>query len=401
MKYYRTTLKGVIDLLQKIFVEGLYADKVISYALKNNPKWGARDRSFVAESTYELVRWWRLINESLAEENDNSVTNHYRLFATWQLINGNELPDWEEFAGIDKNKIIENASKLKSDRKVRESIPDWLDELGSKELGEEVWSREIAELNKPAKLVIRVNTIKITSGQVQRMLKEQEIETITSEEYPDALIVLKRKNLHNLVQFKKGWFEIQDASSQLVAQYLQVEPGMKVIDACAGAGGKSVHIGALMNNTGTIISMDLNEKKLEELTRRAERAGVTIIETRVVNDLVVDQLTNIGDRLLLDVPCSGLGVLRRKPHTKWKLSAEKIEEIKNVQKKILSDYSKMLKPGGLMVYATCSILPGENELQIEEFLKTHPAFELEEDRKVMPSEGFDGFYMARVKRISW
>ncbi len=181
---------------------------------------------------------------------------------------------------------------------------------------------------------------------------------------------------------------------------MMLEEGMTVIDACAGAGGKSLHIAAEMNNKGRIISMDLEDKKLIELNKRAVRAGATIIKSRLIIDKEVEQLSNTADRLLLDVPCSGLGVLKRKPYDKWKLSLEIINEKKQIQQKILTDYSKMLKPGGIMVYATCSILPSENQNQIATFLNNHKnEFEFLEDRKILPSEGFDGFYMVRIKKL--
>jgi 16S rRNA (cytosine967-C5)-methyltransferase len=179
-----------------------------------------------------------------------------------------------------------------------------------------------------------------------------------------------------------------------------LEAGMKVVDACAGAGGKSLHIAAMLKNKGAVVSMDIEERKLQELEKRAKRAGAAIIKTRVVNSRAVSELNDFADRVLLDVPCSGLGVLRRNPDAKWKLTKEFIENIRLTQQEILSSYSKMLKPGGVLVYATCSILPSENDLQVKKFLEGNTGFEFIEDRKVMPSEGFDGFYMAKLKRFS-
>ncbi len=399
MKYHRSTVNAVVETVRQIFANGIYADKAIGSTLKQNSKWGSRDRNFIAETCYEMVRWYRLIEESLSEDDVNSIAHYYKLFAVWQLIKGNDLPDWDEFKTINKNKIIDNTERLKSIRKYRESIPDWLDELASNELGEDVWTKELSELNKSAKIVLRVNTLKISLDKLQQKLLTHNIETSKLDGYPTALITDKRQNYIALEEYKQGLFEIQDASSQLVAPFMMLEEGMTVIDACAGAGGKSLQIVAEMNNKGRIISMDLEEKKLIELNKRAGRAGVTIIKSRLITDKEVEQLRNTADRLLLDVPCSGLGVLKRKPYDKWKLSPEYINEKKRIQQKILSDYSKMLKPGGILVYATCSILPSENQKQIEKFLNNHKnEFEFMEDRKVMPSEGFDGFYMARIKK---
>jgi 16S rRNA (cytosine967-C5)-methyltransferase len=400
MKLHRTLVQAVIATLQQIFEGGQYADKAVEQVLKQNSRWGSRDRRFIAETVYEMVRWWRYFSEVLSLKEITSVSDYYRLFAVQQLLNGQELPDWTEFKNIHASELLEHAENLKNIRKYRESVPDWLDETGIKELGESVWTTELEALNKEAKVVLRVNELKTSRIQLQRLLAEQQIETLVMDDYPQALILLKRQHLHQLAEYKQGLFEIQDASSQLVAPFLQLQEGMKVIDACAGAGGKSLHIAACMKNKGTLISMDIEERKLLELKKRADRAGVSIVQTQAVNASVLKKLDRTADRLLLDVPCSGLGVLRRNPDAKWKLNPEFIQKIKQTQQEIIRDYSGMVKPGGIMVYATCSILPGENHEQVEQFLQADKSFELMEDRKIMPSDGFDGFYMAKLKRSS-
>nr|MBA3704837.1 RNA methyltransferase [Bacteroidota bacterium] len=152
-------------------------------------------------------------------------------------------------------------------------------------------------------------------------------------------------------------------------------------------------------NKGRIISMDVEDRKLSELKKRADRAGAKIIQTQLINETAIFQLKNTADRLLLDVPCSGLGVLRRTPDAKWKLNLNFIDQIKKKQQEIICNYSQMLKSGGIMVYATCSILPSENQEQIEQFLNSkYGNFEMLNERKVLPSEGFDGFYMCALKK---
>jgi 16S rRNA (cytosine967-C5)-methyltransferase len=176
---------------------------------------------------------------------------------------------------------------------------------------------------------------------------------------------------------------------------------MRVVDACAGAGGKTLHLAALMKNKGRIIGMDVEQWKLDELQKRGRRAGVSNMEIRFIeSSKTIKRLENSADRLLLDVPCSGLGVLRRNPDAKWKLSLDFIQKVKDLQQHILNDYCLMLKPGGMMVYSTCSILSSENEKQVQQFLKDRgEQFELVEEKRAWPSDGFDGFYMALLKRI--
>jgi len=195
---------------------------------------------------------------------------------------------------------------------------------------------------------------------------------------------------------------VQDASSQLVAEFLKIEPGMRIVDACAGAGGKTLHIASITQNKGRIISLDTEQWKLDETKKRARRAGVSNLEIRLIEgSKTMKKLHDTADRLLLDVPCSGLGVIKRNPDAKWKLSLEFINRLKVMQAEIIQDYSKIVKVGGKMVYATCSILPSENQGQVATFLKNNPNYKLEEEKIVLPSEsGFDGFYMARIIRES-
>jgi 16S rRNA (cytosine967-C5)-methyltransferase len=395
MKIYRNLSAAVVEGLHEIFVNKKYADKVIEKILKSNPKWGARDRRFIAETTYDIVRWYRLFREiSEAEEED-----FWKLLGVWCLWNNTEFPDWEEFEGLNRKKIEAGYDQAQSTRKIRESIPDWLDELGEKELGSD-WDKELTALNEEAKVVLRVNTLKVDRKSLQKQLEEEEISTEAPEQFPDALILEQRQNIFTRQQFKDGLFEVQDAGSQLIAPFLKVEPGQRVVDACAGGGGKTLHLASLMQNKGRIIALDTEAWKLEELKKRARRAGAGNIETRVIeSSKTIKRLENSADRLLLDVPCSGLGVIRRNPDAKWKLSLDFIERIKELQQHILADYSTLVKPGGLMVYSTCSLLPTENENQVQTFLESYKEkFELLEQKWIKPSEGFDGFYMALLKR---
>lgn len=402
-KLHRNICEGIIFNLDQIFFKKKFADKAIEQSLKSNKKWGSRDRKFIAETTYTIVRYWRMLNEMMginAEENSDYL---WKLFAGYLLWKNIPLPQWEEFTSIDQNNILnEKGSKL-SERKIKESIPDWLDELGERELGNK-WDAEIAALNKEAPVILRANTLKISREALQRKFSEIGIQTSPLEFTNDALLVEQRQNLFQTPYFKEGYFELQDASSQLVANYLDVKPGMRVIDACAGAGGKSLHIAALMQNKGKILSLDTEEWKLKELKKRANRNGIDIIETRTItSSKVIKRLADSADRVLLDVPCSGLGVLRRNPDAKWKLTNERIEELKSLQQKILESYSSMVKPNGKIVYSTCSILPSENEGQIERFFSSESnrqKFKLIDERKISPAvDGFDGFYISVLQRL--
>ncbi|HYG19865.1 MAG TPA: RsmB/NOP family class I SAM-dependent RNA methyltransferase [Ohtaekwangia sp.] len=395
MKLHRSTTEAVITALDLIFAGNRYADKVIEKILKQNPKWGARDRRFIAETTYDIVRWYRYLRAITgAKEND-----YWRLVAGWCVLHQAELPGWQEFDGIKRAEVLGREEEMRKIRKVRESIPDWLDQLGEQELGDR-WEIELGALNHEAPVVLRVNTLKTTRDDLRETLFAEQIETEVPTDFPDALILKERRNIFSSPSFQEGLFEVQDAASQSIGRFLKAEPGMRIIDACAGAGGKTLHLAALVKNKGRIIAMDIEQWKLDELQKRARRAGVSNLETRLIDSSkVIKRLDASAERLLLDVPCSGLGVLKRNPDAKWKLSPDFIERVKELQQNILNDYASMVKPSGELVYSTCSILPSENEQQVKKFLEDQQGkFTLVDEQHAWPSEGFDGFYMARLRK---
>ena len=402
MRLHKNLVFTTIDSLMAIFNEGEYADKVVARALKKDKRWGSHDRKFVAETIYEIVRWKRLYVEIAEVKEPFDRDNIWRIFAVWAVLRGYNLPDWKYFEETPVRRIKGRFDELTKTRKFKESIPDWMDELGIKELGEAIWNKELAAQNEQAKVILRVNKLKTTKEKLRAILMDLNIATEFHVEYPDALILTERANVFLTDAFKEGFFEVQDASSQLVAYFLDVQPGMRVVDTCAGAGGKTLHLASLMENKGQLIAMDLYESKLKQLKIRAKRNGAFNIEPRVIESTkTIKKLHEKADRVLIDAPCSGLGVLKRNPDSKWKLQPEFIENIKKIQAEVLENYSKIVKPGGKLVYATCSILPSENQEQIKHFLTTDigKEFTFVQDRKVLAHEsGFDGFYMALLER---
>ena len=402
MRLHRNLCFAIIDGVLEVFNDNKYADKVIQSLLKRDKRWGSRDRGFVAETTYDIVRWKRLYAEISEVKEPFSRDDAWRLFAVWATLRGIKLPDWKYFENTPTRKIKGRFDEACKIRKIKESIPDWIDALGIKELGESVWSKELAKQNEQADVILRVNTLKTSKKELQSKLLSENIETVKIKGYPNALKLVERANVFKTEAFKMGWFEVQDASSQLVADFLEVAPGMKVVDVCAGAGGKTLHLSALMQNKGSLIAMDIYESKLKKLKVRAKRNGAHNIDLRLINSTKpIKKLKEKADRLLIDAPCSGLGVLRRNPDSKWKLKPEFLDNIKATQQNILHDYSKMLKPGGKMVYATCSVLPSENQEQINKFISTKEGrqFKLIKEKKIFAHKsGYDGFYMALLEK---
>lgn len=398
MRLHFNLCKAVTETLEEIFHNGSYADKAIERKLKTDKRWGSRDRGFIAQTTYDIVRYFRYYQEIVGDPRD-SITDWWDILAAYLFFKRIDLPDWEPFGKYDFQSWKKKAKELKEIRKFRESIPDWMDEIGEAELGDK-WDETLHQLNQPAQLVLRANTLKAPKKELLQRLK---LENINAESFKKEAVVLpQRKNVFRTQAFKDGLFEVQDFSSQQVGHFLKVQPGMRVVDACAGAGGKTLHLAALMQNKGQIIAMDTEQWKLAELKKRAKRAGAHIIERRHLDSTkVVKRLKETADKVLLDVPCSGMGVLRRNPGAKWKLNANFLQSVKEKQAEIINSYSQMVKKGGHLLYATCSILPSENEEQVTAFLKNHKDFELKDQRSILPQdEGFDGFFMALLERKS-
>lgn len=403
---YRPLWEAVQSSLKDIFVEGWPADKVIQRQLKSNRKWGSHDRRLYAEAVYDLVRWWRRLlysveipwpKEDRWSDGDRAV--FIRVIEAWCLIHNVGLDEAAPQVGLDERRVLSLWDDAHMSRAVRESIPDWIDALGEEQLGAR-WDKVLPALNGTAPVYLRANRLRTTVEKLVKILAQEKLEV----EYVggDCIKLLKRSNVSLTQAFKSGMFEVQDYHSQHVAPQVQAEPGQRVVDACAGAGGKSLHLASLMGNKGKIISLDVGEKKLDQLRLRATRAGASLIEARLIeSSKTIKRLAESADRVLLDVPCSGFGIFRRNPDSKWKLTAQSLQELQTTQSEILRSYSNICKPGGILVYATCSLLPSENERQVEKFLSQNETkWKLEHQETLWPEAGgADGFYLARLRRL--
>lgn len=398
-KVYRPLCEGVIQNLVEIFNHQKTANFVVDKSLKNNKKWGSKDRKFVAMATYEIVRNWRYIKfcASIDERKINQTPQYWHMLGTWLVMEGYEIPAWEEFEIIDKQSIL-NLKNEEVPFKVKFSITDWLNEYGSEQVGDN-WQAEISAMSKEADVFLRVNTSKVSVEDCAYRLGEEGVEVEMVAGADQALRLVERRRVDHTSLFKKGMIEVQDAGSQLIASLLRPRSGDKVIDACAGAGGKTLNLADWMRNKGEILAMDVEEKKLLELLTRAKRNKFDIIKTVKASPDNIVKYNSWADKLLLDVPCSGSGTFKRNVDAKWKLKAPFMEEITALQTQILQDYGKMLKSGGFLVYATCSIFKSENQEQIKTFLKNNSDFKLVKENQILPSvEGWDGFYMALLKK---
>jgi 16S rRNA (cytosine967-C5)-methyltransferase len=392
-------VEAVVQIAHDIIVKNLFSDKVFESTFKHPNDFTTQEKAFIVEHVYHLIRNWRLFSEIQLQIHPSGQYSPETLVGIGWVINGLKLPQWEIFKSIDEGAIRKLYKEFKGNRAVFYSIPDWLDKRGETCLLQQ-WPAILKSLHKEPHMVVRVNTHKTSRDKLRQLWANKGIKTEIHPETPNALIFLEKINVFKLPEFKEGLFEMQDISSQLTSHFVNPQPGMRIIDGCAGNGGKTLHLANLMQNKGKIIALDLFASKLETLKKRAKRAGSLIIETREISSTkIIKRLYDSADIVLLDVPCSGLGVLKRNPEIKYRLQHCDLENLKKTQEDILLRYSRMVKPGGTLVYSTCSILPSENTGQIHSFLEgKKEAFEFIEERFISPEEGFDGFYMAKMRR---
>jgi 16S rRNA (cytosine967-C5)-methyltransferase len=392
-KLYPNLVKALYQLLEDIIIKNRYADKALESTFKINKKWGSRDRHFIASNVYDIIRYRRLLNQLSGREDDPES-----LFVAWYWLKNGQLPDTFLSGNYDQTIFEERKKAAEKEPAIVHSFPDWMVEIMAKDHPQEL-DNLMAALNQEAEVAIRCNTLKCTVDQLIKQLSSEGI-TINPVYPPHGFVLESRANVFRTKAFQNGWFEVQDISSQIAGLFVLAQPGMQIIDACAGAGGKSLQLSAHMLGKGRLLSMDVEEWKLKELKKRAARAGAGNIETRhIEGSKTIKRLHQKADKLVLDVPCSGSGVIRRNPDTKWKITPERLQELIKVQQEILQKYSQMVKKEGELIYITCSIFDCENRGQIDQFLNSSPNFQFVEDKSLFPdTNNYDGFYMCRLKR---
>jgi 16S rRNA (cytosine967-C5)-methyltransferase len=390
---------ALTETLQMVFWQNTFATKAIEHTIKHHPDWGNDTRAVFSETVYDLIRWWRPLWFLLNTEPSSSLEDLQRLILIYLFSKKGDLSALKHKKGFDTEQLFQQLQTIKQTRVLRESIPDWLDTRGKKELGDR-WEPVLTALNTSPELLIRVNSLRTTPKELLAILRKEHITAEPIDGHPDALLIKEKTNVFTLPSFSAGLFEVQDAASQKVSRILDPQPGMRVIDACAGEGSKTLHLAALLKNKGKIIAMDTQEWKLQELRRRAIKAGADTIETRLITSTkTYKHMKATADRLLLDVPCSGLGTLRRNPDIKWKLTPEDLTRLIHLQQELLETYHSLLKPQGTMVYSVCSILPSEGEEHIKRFLQSHQDFRLLTEQRSWPDTNHtDGFYIACLQR---
>ncbi|NDI86967.1 RsmB/NOP family class I SAM-dependent RNA methyltransferase [Undibacterium crateris] len=353
------------------------ADGTLSRYFREHPRLGGRERGVIAEAIYGLLRN-KSVYTSFAESGTGPAMRRLTLLGLADAVGLESLGGLseEETAWLDRVMQIDRSHLPLS---MKSNLPSWLWEKLSACYGEEQALALAEALNTPAPLDLRVNSIKGNRETVVAQLAEAPIIAEPTPYSATGLRVKKKPSLQNLPLFKDGTIEVQDEGSQLLAQLVGARRGEMVADFCAGAGGKTLALGAIMRNTGRLYAFDISEKRLAKLKPRLARSGLSNVHPVVIaheKDAKIKRLAAKLDRVLVDAPCSGLGTLRRNPDVKWRQTAEGVAELNVKQASILASAARMVKPGGRLVYATCSILDEENEGIVQAFLAQHPDFTL-------------------------
>ncbi len=389
------------EMLSILFRSNRPVDTLIDQFFRSHKYLGSNDRKFIAGTTYGVLRHLRKcrhILDSVIPEHQKILLDDDRIYLTiliyfslegkfeeikptWILMNLKDEQLKEKLSSIVTllGKVPEfNATSIIEKIGIEYSYPDWMVKRFIEEYGEEETLKLCSSMNEQARLNIRVNTLKTTVEECKVALEDEGIKTTPTQLSPFGLNIERRMNVFVLETFKKGWFEVQDEGSQLLPILIDPKPNEKLLDVCAGAGGKTLEFSALMKNKGEIFATDINSFRLKELKRRVKRAGaqnIRIIEIKTIEDLG-EKYSEFFDIVFVDAPCSGLGTIRRNPGMKWLVTEQTVNEISAKQSAILESSSKLVKNGGKLIYATCTLLKQENSEVVKNFLNNNPHFNL-------------------------
>jgi 16S rRNA (cytosine967-C5)-methyltransferase len=388
------------DLLRVVLRLDQPADGVISAFFRQHRALGARERHTLAETAYTVLRQRPLLQHLARSEGDpksaggSGALERRLAILAWQgsatFLRGALGPHEQQWlaqvAAVDRATLPD---------KLRHNLPDWLAGALREQVGVDDFWPLVTALNEPAPLDLRINTLKTDRETVRRALAEAGVPAEPTPYSPWGLRVQGKPALNKLDLFTQGAFEVQDEGSQMLALLTDAKRGEMVVDFCAGAGGKTLALGAAMRNTGRLYAFDVSGHRLDALKPRLARSGLSNVYPAQIaheRDERIKRLAGKIDRVLVDAPCSGLGTLRRNPDLKWRQSPRAVEELQAKQGAILASAARLLKPGGRLVYATCSLLRSENEAVVEAFdtgpgadFETLPVVALLQGLKVEPA----------------
>lgn len=366
------------------------ADAKLGWFFKQNRELGTKDRAFVAESVYGVLRRKSYL-EYVCDGDDPR-----KLLLAWLLrVQGMSMRDLEETLNSQQKEWAKEIKAKNTDdlpKYMQADLPEWFWDTLVVQYGEEQALTIARSMHQPAPLDLRVNTLKASREDILALFaKENTVPTLTPFS-PLGLRMPQKMTISRHKMFTDGKIEVQDEGSQILAQIVAPKRGEMIADFCAGAGGKTLAMGAIMRNTGRLYAFDVSEKRLDNLGVRLKRSGLSNLHAQVITseaDPKLKRLNGKFDRVLVDAPCSGLGTLRRNPDLKWRQTPQDIIELTAKQTRILERAAKLVKAGGRLVYATCSLIQEENEQIAEAFLASHAEFKLVPANEVLAQQQID------------
>ncbi len=418
MHITKNRLDEATEVLSEVLRFEHPADAVLSSFFREHKSLGHRDRGVIAETVYAVLRNRRRLEAWCGDR----ATGRRLLLAALIRVQGISSRQLEEVVSATEQRWLaerQAAAAPQLSYAEQADLPDWLAGRLADVHGEERALRLAQALNRPAPLDLRVNPLKAKREEVIEQLRADGINCEAGQFSPLAIRLAEKPSLAKHPLFLDGSIEVQDEGSQLLGFLVAPKRGEMVADFCAGAGGKTLLLGGLMRSTGRLYAFDTAERRLARLKPRVARSGLSNVHTSAIaheNDARLKRLAGKLDRVLVDAPCSGLGTLRRNPDLKWRQSPVAVEELTAKQLSILSGAARLLKKGGRLVYATCSVLPEENDAIVDAFLAAHPGFRIVSAQDVLTTQGIklacgerlrldplehgtDGFFAVAMERV--
>jgi 16S rRNA (cytosine967-C5)-methyltransferase len=386
----------VVEIYAAAAADWNRAAGIVGRSFRSARELRSHERRFASEAVYGMIRGRRryAFEATGADDAPPDV-----LYLVWLLREIGDAPSVRaelSSLGVDLRELDTAGDRLEriadpiARLAVRESYPDWIVRRLVAERGLDETARLCAAMNRRAPLTARANRLKNTAGELVARLKEEGVIAHAAPLAEDGVVLDTHLNAFGLAAFREGRFELQDVASQCAAELVAPPPRGSVLDACAGAGGKTLALGARLANRGRLVALDVSERKLEELKERARRAGLTNVQALLVDEFFArgerTEALPLFDRVLCDAPCSGLGVIRRHPETRWRLQPGELDELPGTQRAILDRYAERVAPGGRLIYATCTVTAVENDQVVDGFLAAHPSFEEAPAKEILGSE---------------
>lgn len=433
-----------VEIINLVLYKNAYSNITLNMYL-NKYKLSREDKSLITEIVYGTLKHKLIIDETLnyylreGVESINNITLTILRISIYQFKYLDKVPDFaivneavdlcKKYRGIKESKLVNGVlrnymrkgephlkcSGYEQKLSFKFSFPIWMIKLFLEQYGEQKAIKILEGSNEKPALTVRANLLKAEYEDIMEMLEKEKYDVEESETCPEGIIINKGSSIENNQYFNEGYITVQDESAMLTAPLMDLQPDYKVIDMCSAPGGKTTHMAEIMNNKGEILAFDIYEHKIKLIEENAERLGINIIKAEMKNAEEYDEkLEEWADCVLVDAPCSGLGIIRKKPEIKWNKKLRDLQELTTVQYNILNNAAKYVKKGGTLFYSTCTLNKEENEKIVELFIKNNPKFEIEPifigkssnmiygDKgylTILPNKYMDGFFLCKIRKI--